>query len=315
VYSTKPRILLTPEQRSDQALAAVLRFLLAVVDSTEAGVIEGENLEFLHDFRVACRRSRALVGRIRGVLPRGARRRARAEFAWLSRATCEQRDLDVSLQRLQARLEANTQSALTLRPVLDEWQRRRATARACVARVLRSPRYQRFKRDWRAMLDQAAAGAAGNRRSARPIAAIAARGLARSYRKVRRLGRRLVAEPELRGLHELRKQGKILRYLLEASASLYPVETTRRALKTLEKLQDALGAIVDCTAQLALLRACHRRLGARRVTATAAIDQLIAAEESHRRQLLAEYPVVFRRFDRKSRRRQFKELLRYSHGS
>jgi CHAD domain-containing protein len=284
------------------------------MEITEPGVIEDEDPEFLHDFRVACRRSRALIGRVRGVLPRGARRLARVEFAWLSRCTSDQRDLDVLLQALQLRAQAQDLHARALAPLQDALQHRRAAAHGHLVRVLRSRRYLRFKRNWRAFLDRAAAGAAGNRRSARSIAAVAGKALARSYRRVRKLGGRLNTDPRIAGLHELRKQSKKLRYLLEAFASLYPIDTARRALKDLEKFQDRLGAIADCSAHVALLRDCRRRLGARRATA-AAINQLIAGERSRRGRLLVEFPTHYRRFDRKSHRRRFRELLRYSHGS
>ena len=46
-------------------------------------------------------------------------------------------------------------------------------------------------------------------------------------------------------LHELRKVGKELRYLLEFFASLYPAEVVKPFVKTLKGLQDQLGRFQD----------------------------------------------------------------------
>ena len=53
--------------------------------------------EFLHDFRVAVRKTRSLLAQIKGVLPAAAVEHFRKEFAWLGTVSGPCRDLDVFL--------------------------------------------------------------------------------------------------------------------------------------------------------------------------------------------------------------------------
>jgi CHAD domain-containing protein len=64
-------------------------------------------------------------------------------------------------------------------------------------------------------------------------------------------------------LHGLRKDGKKLRYVLEAYRSLYPVAEADRVVRRLRKLQGVLGDIVDCHVQREWQRAWQQELRAR----------------------------------------------------
>jgi CHAD domain-containing protein len=55
-------------------------------------------------------------------------------------------------------------------------------------------------------------------------------------------------------LHDLRKVGKELRYLLEFFASLYPTEVVKPFVKALKGLQDQLGRFQDREVQANALR-------------------------------------------------------------
>jgi CHAD domain-containing protein len=55
-------------------------------------------------------------------------------------------------------------------------------------------------------------------------------------------------------LHDLRKRGKELRYLLEFFAGLYPAKVVRPMVKTLKALQDSLGRFQDHEVQANKLR-------------------------------------------------------------
>ena len=59
--------------------------------------------EFLHDFRVALRRTRSLLGQIRDVFPAAAVEHFSSEFSWIGRLTGPPRDLDVLLLALRGR--------------------------------------------------------------------------------------------------------------------------------------------------------------------------------------------------------------------
>ncbi|HET6865902.1 MAG TPA: CHAD domain-containing protein, partial [Solirubrobacteraceae bacterium] len=64
---SKIEVPLRVEERADVAAAAVLRALLEVIEANLAGTIDDLDSEFLHDLRVAVRRSRAVQRELRGV--------------------------------------------------------------------------------------------------------------------------------------------------------------------------------------------------------------------------------------------------------
>src|SRR4029079_10709591 len=55
-------------------------------------------------------------------------------------------------------------------------------------------------------------------------------------------------------LHDLRKQGKELRYLLESFGSLFPAATVKPLVRTLKDLQDTLGRFQDREVQADYVR-------------------------------------------------------------
>ena len=73
-YSSKLEIALQPTMRADEATMAVHRALLDTILANEVGVREGLDSEFLHDFRVAARRTRATLRQIQGRLSARHRR-------------------------------------------------------------------------------------------------------------------------------------------------------------------------------------------------------------------------------------------------
>ena len=63
----------------------------------EAGLRADIDSEFLHDFRVAVRRSRSLIARMKSLIDPDALEHLRAGLSWLGGATGPVRDLDVYL--------------------------------------------------------------------------------------------------------------------------------------------------------------------------------------------------------------------------
>ena len=69
-----------------------------------------------------------------------------------------------------------------------------------------------------------------------------------------KMGRAIDDDSPAEDLHELRKVGKELRYLLEFFTSLYPAEVVKPFIKTLKGLQDQLGRFQDREVQATALR-------------------------------------------------------------
>jgi CHAD domain-containing protein len=255
-YTTRPAVELLPEMSSRAALGAVLRAYHSVMRANEAGVIDRVDLEFLHDFRTAMRRSRSLLLSVHGVVPQPKFRQFRLDFAWLSGVTGPLRDLDVFAAHLAAArspAEAGLAAALAaLRGWLDG---RREAEHRKICDALRSQRYARLSRSWAATLSAMAADRLGGHSGRVPIIDAARAALERLYQGALRKGHAARSGWSMTELHELRKHCKKLRYVLEAFTSLFPEGAIENVIAPLKGLQDQLGRRCDHDAQRRLVEA------------------------------------------------------------
>ena len=79
-YSSKPNLNLNPEATGREATCDILKRLQDVMHQNEAGIRADWDTEFLHDFRVAIRRTRSALSQIKGVLPEDAVAHFKDEF-------------------------------------------------------------------------------------------------------------------------------------------------------------------------------------------------------------------------------------------
>ncbi|MEQ8234147.1 MAG: CHAD domain-containing protein [Gammaproteobacteria bacterium] len=236
-----PRI--TRKTPAFAAVGARLGYFRAVMQANERGIRDDLDSEFLHDFRVALRRARALLQSFGDVLPDATA--LREGCAWLSRETSLLRDLDVWL----AALDDGATSASPALQALLLARRRREHAR--LARLLGGRRYARFQAEWQAWLERLVTAPA----PAAPLRALVDTALRRRHRRLcrRRRGHGDALPWEV--LHEIRKDVKKLRYLLDAFASLYPRKRVRPLIESLKAVQALAGEVCDRWAHASLARA------------------------------------------------------------
>lgn len=96
-YSSKLDVQLDPNMRADAASKKIMLHLLDTLQTNQPGTMEDIDTEFLHDFRVACRRTRSALSQIKAIFPPKTTERFKREFAWLGSVTGPTRDLDVYL--------------------------------------------------------------------------------------------------------------------------------------------------------------------------------------------------------------------------
>ena len=251
-YSGRIDVQLTAGMPAATAMASVFAALLGMLEANVPGTIADIDTEFLHDLRVAVRRTRSALKLAGQVLPRGLRARFQPEFKWLGDLTTPTRDLDVyllDLPAMTARLVGA--DAADLEPFGDHLRRSRGRAQRELARGLRSARFGHLCHDWREVLDDAAA----TPRRKPAAAALAAASIAAVHRRVLASGAAITAASPPESLHDLRKRCKELRYLLEIFASLHEPAVQWRAVKELKGLQDCLGEFQDTDVQRGEIRA------------------------------------------------------------
>jgi CHAD domain-containing protein len=237
------------------ASVAVARLLLRLLDTMELnvdGVLRDIDTEFLHDFRVAVRRSRSAIKLLGEVLPAELAGHYATEFKWLGDVTTPIRDLDVHLLGFDAMAEQlAAASPADLEPLRTFLTRRRVREFRRLAAALRGPRFRAITDDWRkALLEiRDAPGSPGKRHREPTAAALALATTERAFRRIVKRGGAITPTSPPESLHDLRKRAKELRYLLEFFAPLHDPVANRKVVGDLKQLQDCLGEFQDSQVQ------------------------------------------------------------------
>lgn len=249
-YVAKKPFTLEPGMRADKAITTICRGMLETIRANEDGLRRHLDPEFLHDFRVAVRRTRSVLSLFKGVLPAEARTHFKGEFKWLGRITGPVRDLDVYLQKIPGyRADLPKSMRQDLDP-LDKYlhEHHRGERRRLVSRM-KSNRYQELLESWGEFLAREGNDDAACPDAARPIADVASERIWKVYRRVYKHGRNIMPDTPAEALHELRIDCKMLRYLLEFFRSLYPAKEMTKLVNALRQLQDNLGDFNDLQVQ------------------------------------------------------------------
>ena len=299
-YSGRIDVDLDPGMPAQAAMAVVLTALLGTLEANVPGTIADTDTEFLHDLRVAVRRTRSALKLAGQVLPPGTRARFAPEFKWLGDLTTLTRDLDVYLLGLPAMTAALVGAPpADLDPFGEHLRRSRAQARRDLLRGLRSARFARLRADWRDVLS----AAAQRPRRKPPVAGLAAASIAAAHRRVLAGGAAITPDSPPERLHDLRKRCKELRYALEIFASLHAPDAQWRAVKELKGLQDCLGEYQDTEVQRAELRAFAAQMMAQQSAPAAtllAMGEIAAGLARRERAARAEFDGLFAQFARPS---------------
>jgi CHAD domain-containing protein len=247
-YSNGVAAGITAQMPASVAVATLLLGLLDTLERNVDGVLHDIDTEFLHDLRVAVRRTRSAIKLLGDVLPDGLAAPYAAEFKWLGDLTTPTRDLDVFLLGFDAMAkQLVAASPADLEPFRAFLARRRAREFRRLAAGLRSARFRAVTDDWRKALLETQGGHARRRGLTADDLAVARAG--RVFRKVAAHGAAITDGSPPESLHDLRKRCKELRYALEFFAPLYDPVLYRTILGDLKALQDCLGEFQDSQVQ------------------------------------------------------------------
>jgi len=252
-YSSGYNIPLRPEMTGIEAVSHIYRSLLADIHCNEDGVIDDIDTEFLHDLRVAVRRTRSGLTLVKDVLATEDSEHFKKGFRLLGKKTGAVRDLDVYLlseKYYKSFLPERLQEGIGY--FFEDLAGRRKVERKKLVRFLRSTTCTRILKDWEQFL-VADAHPAWGKKSALPIIGISGKIIRRHFKRVLKNGGRIHRDTADTELHRLRIQCKKLRYSLEFFSSLYDKKQMKRLLKQLKKLQNNLGDFNDLSVQQEML--------------------------------------------------------------
>ncbi|OBK41395.1 hypothetical protein A5658_18890 [Mycobacterium sp. 1245111.1] len=301
---------LRPETPAAVAISQILTGFADVIEENVPGTIASIDTEFLHDLRVAVRRTRSILKLVGDVLPDRLADRFAPDFKWLGDLTTPVRDLDVYLLELDS-MAARLSSAAPgdLAPFRSFLVKHRTAERRKLVRGLRSKRFQNLLGDWRAELVEVTADASGGT----TVAVLARRRLQQAYRKAARRGAQINADSPSDDVHALRKRCKELRYLLEVFKPVCDNSAHRALLKELKSLQDTLGDFQDGEVQREAVRefaAAMMEQGAAPPATVLAMGEMAAQLDAHQVTARAALAGRLRPFLAEENRARVKELVR-----
>lgn len=254
-YSSKLDFNLQPRTPAGEVARQIHRSLLDTLEANLPGTRADLDSEFLHDLRVAVRRTRSALSQIRGVFPEVEVESYKERFAWIGQLTGPTRDLDVYLLGFE---DYRNSLPEPYRPDLDPLHEfllaHQKTEHRAMVRKLNSPHFHTLLKEWRAFLDTPADSESSAPHAHKPIGKVAARRISRTFGRVLEEGLAITPHSPPQALHDLRKSCKKLRYLLEFFQSLYPLEQVKPLIKSLKGLLDNLGDFQDLEVQADKLR-------------------------------------------------------------
>ena len=308
--STRPALRLDLGAPALETFCRTLAHLAAVIELNLPGATDDTDPEFLHELRIAVRKTRTVLAQGRQVLPQGFVAEAAPEFAWIGALTGPARDLDVQLLGWPALVDGLGDDADALEPLRAALAERRAEAHRVLTDGLRSERAVALMSTWADRLDAAADHLSG-RDAEVSSAEFLRRRIARSHRRLVEHGRLITAQSPAQSLHDLRKDAKRLRYLFESFAPLLPTRPQRAFVRQLRGLQENLGTHQDAEVQEARLRQLALDLTGHDVGPVTylAVGRLVEQLDQRRLAARRDFAQRFAAFDAPPTRRSLRAVL------
>jgi CHAD domain-containing protein len=234
----------------------VWRHQLAHMLLHEPGTLLGEDMEELHDMRVATRRMRAAFEVFsKAFLPKALRKHLKG-LRRTGRRLGKVRDLDVFIDKARRYQETRPEEQRPdLEPLLKVWEASREAARQELVAYLQSSRYQAFKEEFYEFVSTPGAGVPSYPaempvpylvREAAPALIYARLASVRAFDAI-------LNQATLEQFHALRIEFKKLRYTLEYFREVLG-EDVKAVINEIKGLQDHLGDLNDANVAAGILR-------------------------------------------------------------
>jgi CHAD domain-containing protein len=256
---TYPKALKSPGLEPSDTLAEAgrktLLYHFAEMLKHEEGTRLGEDIEELHDMRVATRRMRAAFDLFEQAFePKVIRRHLRGLKA-TGRALGTVRDMDVFIEKANHYMEdLSVEQRSGLEILVEAWQKQREVAREAMLAHLDSSEYADFKRKFNLFVQTPGKGARvlSSELPVAPLARDIAPVLIYSRFAAVRAFDQLLGSATLEQLHALRIEFKKLRYAVEFFREILGKEA-KNVINVLKGMQDHLGDLNDAQVATQLL--------------------------------------------------------------
>ncbi|MGP9768049.1 CHAD domain-containing protein [Halomonas sp. AOP13-D3-9] len=275
-----------PDDQGDMAsrLRAMLEHQYQLIRALEPGVIAGIDPEFLHQYRVNLRRSRALGESLRSIIKVPGLKKRLKRLKHRAQATSDLRDLDVFLVDLGTTSPPLSSDTLG---GLQQWlQDRQWAQHQALCKQLSTTEYAEQLRGWQSFIASDDVKKALAKLTPKRITAVLDKRIARHDTDLTMLS--LDAPDD--AFHELRKGVKRIRYLVDLNS-----DTPKPFLSELKHRQRLLGDFQDmCTRQswLDAFSACPDNDPQHKQACTKWRASLERPKQALREQVLALQPLI-----------------------
>lgn len=311
-YTGKVRAAIDPDRPACESAVRLAEHLADTLTANLKGMRRDVDTEFLHDARVAMRRTRTLLSLFRTVFPKALRKEFRDRFRDLGAVTGPVRDLDVHLLRYaEYRTMVPRRHRAGLQELFAHFGRKRAVAHATLVDRMDAGDFDAVLRDWRKALAESAGWDVDPDRAGEPTGALAARVVAQTHLRLVEKGRAVGDDPVDEDLHRLRIAGKKFRYALEFFRPLADRNDFDDLLAVMKNLQDLLGEHNDLAVKGRELAALADEPEDHGLTEAAlrAVRVFGKRLKARRAELKSEFAEVFGEFDTKKTARKVRRIF------
>ncbi len=313
-YFSRLKLNLNAEMTTSGALRHIFLTLLEIMEINEDGIINDIDSEFLHDFRVAVRKTRSLLSQLKHVFPINIVEVYADEFGRLGTITGPARDMHVYLHKFDSYQQSLPEELRPqLEPLRDFLIRKNKREHKELVAFLRSPDYIKLKQSWRAFLTAPLGSSKTEYNAEKPLKQVADKQIWKLYRRILKEGDNISANSADEELHKLRISGKKLRYLLEFYENLYTHAKIKRLIGSMKQLQNMLGDFHDYSVQIEALRHYEQQMSDEAVLSEQtrqAIDLLMDLLHSQQLEIRQHFNESFIAFSDKQNQLMFKSLFK-----
>ena len=234
-----------------EAAREIIHTLLADIARNEPGIIDEIDPEFLHEYRVAVRRSRAFLSDSKKTVQENPHSTISGILKDIGTATNRPRDLDVLLM---AHPYYHALLPESLLPGLDMLFGRLKQERAAEQEDLRAYLLSaEYRNSLKTIEELIARKETYTEMGVESVEGFALGSIRKRAGKLEKAITGFSESSSPADVHRLRIRIKMLRYLMEFYAGILPPGKSKRVIRALKRLQDLLGGYNDLTVQIDLL--------------------------------------------------------------
>lgn len=252
-YTTKINVSIKKDDTTCSATKEILKNMLNLMEINIPGIKSQIDTEFLHDFRVALRRTRTAITQLKGIFKEEYTQPFNKGFSDITNRTNGARDLDIqylSLIELKFNVPDKLKPGIII--LLNHLDTLRNKEYNKLAKFLITQRFNNLLNKWRKFIEISELAHSGEN-GLKPVGQVAPYYIYEASKRVSKKYQTAVKDFNPPNMHKLRIACKKLRYILEFFSPLYCEAIYEKVIESLKTLQDTLGLYQDVEVQKKML--------------------------------------------------------------